>query len=155
MKYWNSLAAAALCGFAGAAAAQAADVPMFLVSPDEVRLYRGSEGFDSPESEFRPRGAAVPAIEVVQPLSAAVKAPFPIVVKFRSGDAPIDASSFRVLYGALKLDITDRITKFAKPTVEGISFDKAQVPPGKHRLLLRVEDEKKRVAERELRVEVE
>ncbi len=70
-------------------------------------------------------------------------------------DAPIDPATFQVCYGALKVDITSRITRFVKVTTDGFSLDNAQIPAGKHRLRLQVQDEKQRLAERELRVEVE
>ena len=38
---------------------------------------------------------------------------------------------------------------------EGFSLENAQIPVGRHRLTLQVQDEKQRVAERELRFEVE
>ena len=60
-----------------------------------------------------------------------------------------------MLYGALKFDITSRITKFVKVTPAGFSLENAQIPVGKHRLILQVQDEKQRLAERELRIEVE
>ena len=40
-------------------------------------------------------------------------------------------------------------------TQDGFSLDNARVPPGRHRLTLQVLDGKQRVAERELRLEVE
>jgi hypothetical protein len=70
-------------------------------------------------------------------------------------DAAIDPGTFKIMYGALKFDITSRITKFVKVTPAGFSLDNAQIPAGKHRLTLQIQDEKQRVAERELRVEVE
>jgi hypothetical protein len=128
-----------------------------LLTPDEVQQFRGAEGFDGPRP-LRMR-AALPTIEVLQPNAMGdqkVKAPFPITIKFKArDDAPIVPSSFKVLYGGLRMDITSRITKFVKPTEEGLTFDKAQIPAGKHRLFLVVEDAKQRVAERELRIEVE
>jgi hypothetical protein len=128
----------------------------WLLTPDEVQQFRGAEGFD----QLRPRTrAALPAIEVLQPVPGGeekVKAPFPIAVNFKPrDDAPIVPSTFKVLYGALRIDITNRITKYAQPTEKGIAFDKAQIPAGKHRLFILVEDAKQRVAERELRIEVE
>ena len=54
-----------------------------------------------------------------------------------------------------KVDITSRITKYVKVTKEGFSLENAQIPTGKHRLTMQVQDEKQRVAERELRLEVE
>ena len=70
-------------------------------------------------------------------------------------DAAIDPGTFKIMYGALKFDITSRNTKFVKVTPAGFSLDNAQIPAGKHRLTLQIQDEKQRVAERELRVEVE
>ena len=129
----------------------------WLISPTEAVLYRGEEGFNA-EPALRPR-AAVPAIDIVKPEPTAdlkVKAPFAIAVLFKSqGDIPIDPSTFKVMYGAFKIDITNRITKFVKVTREGFSLENAQIPPGKHRLTMQVFDEKQRMAERELRVEVE
>jgi hypothetical protein len=101
----------------------------------------------------------IPLIDILKPDPVAdlkVKAPFAISVQFKSqADAPIDPATFKVMYGALKIDITSRITKFVKVTKEGFALDNAQIPVGKHRLTLQVQDEKQRVAERELRVEVE
>ena len=101
----------------------------------------------------------MPIIEIIKPEPAPdlkVKAPFSINVLFKpQADAAIDPSTFKVLYGGLRFDITNRITKFVKVTAAGFSLDNAQIPVGKHRLTMQVQDEKQRVAERELRVEVE
>jgi hypothetical protein len=129
----------------------------WLVSASEAQEFKGQEGFEEPPM-LRMR-AVVPLIEILKPEPTAdlkVVAPFAIQVQFRSqADAEIVPDSFRVLYGAFKLDITSRITKFVKVTPEGFMLDNAKIPPGKHRLTLQVQDSKQRVAERELRVEVE
>lgn len=129
----------------------------WLVSVAETIEFKGEEGFNEPPA-LRPR-ALVPLIDVLKPEPAAdlkVKAPFAISVLFKGqADSPIDPSTFKVMYGALKLDITGRITKFVKVGKEGFSLENAQIPSGKHRLTLQVQDEKQRVAERELRFEVE
>lgn len=134
-----------------------ADAEAWLVSAAETIQFKGEEGFNEPPA-LRPR-APTPLIDVVKPAPAAdlkVKAPFAISVLFKSlTDSPIDPSTFKVMYGALKLDITGRITKFVKVGKEGFSLENAQIPSGKHRLTLQVQDEKQRVAERELRFEVE
>lgn len=129
----------------------------WLVNPDEAVRFGGAAAFDEPPA-LRPR-AVVPQIDLLRPdqaLGPKVKAPFAIAVQFRGqpGSA-IEPSTFKVLYGALKIDITERITKFVKVTAEGFTLDKANIPAGKHRLILQVQDDKQRVAERELRVEVE
>lgn len=129
----------------------------WLVSPAEAVLYQGEAGFDQP-APLRPR-AVVPQIDILKPTPAPdlkVKAPFAISVLFKGqSDAAIDPTTFKVMYGAMKFDITSRITKFVKVTPAGFSLENAQIPVGKHRLILQVQDEKQRVAERELRVEVE
>ncbi len=129
----------------------------WLVTAEEARRFRGEEGFNEPPA-LRPR-AAVPQIDILKPELATnlrVKAPFPIAVMFRSqADAAIDPQTFKVMYGALKIDITNRLTGFVKVTRDGFTLDNASIPPGRHRLTLQVMDEKQRVAERELRLEVE
>lgn len=129
----------------------------WLVTPAEAAEFKGEEGFlERPALRAR---AVLPLIDIVKPEPAAdlkVKAPFAIVVQFKSiADSFIDPVSFKVLYGGLKIDITSRITKFVKVTKEGFALDNAQIPVGKHRLTLQVMDDKQRMAERELRVEVE
>lgn len=129
----------------------------WLISPTEALSYQGEGGFNEPAG-LRAR-ALVPQIDILKPEPAAdlkVKAPFSIAVLFKAqSDAAIDPATFKVMYGALKFDITNRITKFVKVTPTGFSLDNAQIPVGKHRLTMQVQDEKQRVAERELRVEVE
>lgn len=129
----------------------------WLVTAAEALEFQGEEGFNA-QPALRPR-AQVPLIDILKPEPAAdlkVKAPFAIAVQFKSqADAPIDPTTFKVMYGAFKLDITSRITKFVKVTKEGFALENAQIPAGKHRLTLQVQDEKQRLAERELRLEVE
>jgi hypothetical protein len=129
----------------------------WLVTAGEAVDFKGEEGFYEPPA-LRPR-ALVPLIDILKPEPTAdlkVKAPFAITVQFKAqADAPIDPTTFKVMYGAFKVDITGRITKFVKVTKEGFSLENAQIPVGKHRLTLLVLDEKQRTAERELRFEVE
>jgi hypothetical protein len=135
-----------------------ADAPDgWLVTPSEALAFKGQDGFEEPPM-LRVR-AVVPLIEILKPEPVAdlkVKAPFGIKVQFRSqADAEIVPDTFKVLYGAFKIDITNRITKFVKVTASGFDLENAKIPEGKHRLTLQVQDSKQRMAERELRVEVE
>lgn len=129
----------------------------WLVSPAEAKAFKGEEGYNEAPA-LRPR-AVVPLIDIIKPDAVGeqkVKAPFAIQAQFKGqADAPIDPSTFKVLYGALKIDITSRVSRNAKLNRDGFSFDKAQIPAGKHRIILQVQDSKQRVAERELRVDVE
>ena len=127
-----------------------------LVTDAEAKEFQGEQGYYEPPSLRR--RSLLPGIEILRPTpgpDTKVKSPFAIAVQFRAQDAPIVPSSFKVLYGALKVDITERITKFVKVDANGFSFDNARIPPGKHKLTLVVQDEKQRTAERELRLEVE
>lgn len=129
----------------------------WLVTASEAMEFKGEDGFNE-QPALRPRAVA-PLIDILKPEPVAdlkVKVPFAIAVQFRSQpDAPIDPATFKVMYGAFKIDITSRITKFVKVGKDGFSLENAQIPVGKHRLTMQVQDEKQRVAERELRVEVE
>ena len=129
----------------------------WLVSPAEAQAFKGEEGFNEAPA-LRPR-ALVPQIDIVKPDTVGelkLKAPFAIEVLFRpQNDAAIDPSTFKVMYGALKFDITSRIRKFVAVTPAGFSLGSAQIPAGRHKLTLQVQDEKQRFAERELRIEVE
>ena len=142
-------------GAIGGALAQVPDG--WLVDASEAIAFKGEDGFNE-QAALRPR-AVLPQIDILKPEPTAdlkVKAPFAIAVQFKSQpDAAIDPATFKVMYGALKIDITNRITKYVKVTREGFAMENAQIPVGKHRLTLQVQDELKRVAERELRVEVE
>jgi hypothetical protein len=129
----------------------------WLVTAAEAQEFQGEEGFKE-YPMLRPR-AVLPVIDILKPEpipDLKVHAPFTIAVQFRSqADAPIDPNTFKVMYGALKIDITSRITKYVKVTPEGFSLDNAQIPVGKHRLTMQIQDEKQRLGERELRFEVE
>jgi hypothetical protein len=129
----------------------------WLITPAEAVQYKGEDGFNEPPA-LRPR-ALVPQIDILKPTpnpDIKVTAPFPIAVQFKSQpDAVIDPTTFKVLYGAFKIDITSRITGFVSVSKDGFSLENAKIPSGKHRLTLQVQDAKQRVAERELRFEVE
>ena len=129
----------------------------WLITPAEAIEFKGEDGFNE-QPALRPR-AVVPLIDILKPEPVSdlkVKAPFAIAVQFKSqADAVIDPTTFKVMYGAFKIDITSRITKFVKVSKEGFALENAQIPVGKHRLTMQVQDDKQRVAERELRLEVE
>lgn len=120
-----------------------------------------NEALDAPE--FRPRsvpgaaGAApVFAIRVLAPTQqASVAAPLRIELAFDTPPgARVVPSSFRVLYGVLKIDLTDRLRRFSTISERGVVVDQAVVPDGLHRLFLQVADDKGNVAEQELRLRV-
>ncbi len=58
--------------------------------------------------------------------------------------AEIDPTTFRVLYGWLGIDITDRLKEHANITPEGIRAENAELPEGRHELTLEIADTKGR-----------
>lgn len=93
--------------------------------------------------ELKTRGISRgPAIKVISPDLGAmpITAPFNLKVQFESrGGKKIDPTSVKVTY--LKTPLVD-LTGRMKPAISesGISFDKAQVPPGDHAVRITVKD---------------
>ncbi len=112
--------------------------------------------------EIRPRQAVgpkgnQPGIRVVSPSAASTSVAAPLRIEIAFTPVPgtrIVPSSFRVLYGLLKIDLTDRLRKHATVTESGVVVDKAVVPDGQHRLILQVADDQGNTAEQELRIRV-
>jgi len=95
----------------------------------------------------RASGPDAPVIEVNQPdVTKPIRPPVTIRVRFRPKEgATIDLTSFRVTYGALALDITQRILEHAHLSASGLLANGADVPPGHHRVTLQVADNMRRV----------
>lgn len=112
--------------------------------------------------EIRTRQVVVPkpnapGIRVISPAAAGtpVAAPLRIEVAFTpTPGTRIVPSSFRVLYGLLKIDLTDRLRQHATITESGVVVTRAVVPDGQHRLILQVADDQGNTAEQELRIRV-
>lgn len=129
----------------------------WLVSPNEAREFGGEEGFN--EQPGPRRRGITPQLEIQKPQlppGQKLKAPFALALSFPApADAPADPSTFKVLYGAGRVDITARLVKSGQVTASGVVLDNAWLPPGKHRLILQVQDARQRLYQREWRVEVE
>lgn len=83
-----------------------------------------------------------PRIELLAPdLSQPVTAPATIDLRF-SANAPAETKpeSFKVLYGAFRLDVTQRILGVTKVSKDGIQVRNAVLPPGRHQLVLSLSD---------------
>jgi hypothetical protein len=130
--------------------AAAADIVQ-LVTPEEAEAGRGP---DQP----RPLTRSIPVpdppvIEVVEPREApTLPSPLTIRLSFRSptGTA-INPTSFRASYGALGLDITDRLMQRARVDANGLVMENVAIPEGSHRITLRVADAVGRIGERAFR----
>lgn len=154
----SALALALVLGMGGARAQGVA--PFELISALEAQQEARAEA-DAPP-EIRPRQAPatrgpMPAIRVVAPTAQTATVPAPVRIELAFQAAPgtrIVPSSFRVLYGLLKIDLTDRLKKVATVNESGVVVDQAQVPEGQHRLILQVTDDQGNTAEQELRIRV-
>ena len=128
-----------------------------LVSQSE---YLASEAQEKSVPSFVARASAGPSdpiIDIRSPsLAGPVKAPVSIDLRFlASGAAKINWESLKILYGAFKLDITDRVRKEAKVLPDGIQIASANLPSGSHKLLIQVANTEGKQAEREVRFTVE
>lgn len=137
------------CAFASPALAGG----VLLVTNEEVS--REASYAATADDGFEPRAVpapGAPVIEVRSPTALAdLKAPFPIEVAFRTSDgAEALPTTFRVFYGRLRLDITDRVLQKVHVGKEGVVIDEAEIPAGSHRLLLQVRDSRDRTGEMSL-----
>ena len=157
MKFAQTLAALLL--LASASLAQAA--PFTLISGDEAQR-EATAAANAPPAAPRPRSLTLPprqtpAIEVLAPVpeGVTVSSPLRLEIAFKApADARIVPSSFRLLYGVLKIDLTERLQRHARLDETGVLIEEAAVPQGTHRVIVRVADDKGRIAERELMIRV-
>lgn len=137
-----------------------ADQPFDLVTAAEAQ--RDAAAPRPPRSRAMPPAAPsaparAPTIEVIAPQGEdnPLSSPLRIEVAFKAPpDARIVPSTFRLLYGVLKIDLTDRLHKVATIRESGVVVDQARVPDGTHRLIVRVADDKGRFGEQELLIRV-
>jgi hypothetical protein len=131
--------------------------PITLVTPDEVRAEAQARLAQPPRTRSFPTPRA-PEIQVLQPdiSRTPLRNPIRIELRFSSAsDADIDPASFRAHYGFLRVDITDRIVQNVRVAKSGLKVENAEIPPGNHRLFLRIADSKERVTETEVRFAIE
>ena len=147
----------ALAAAATAAAGVAAQAAGFeLVTDADIQAERLAA--DTPRTRSLPRPGA-PAIRVLTPQQAeppaAMSPPLRIELAFEpAGASRIVPQSFRMLYGRLKLDLTERLRRHSTISEHGVLVEGAQLPDGMHRLFVQVSDDKGNQAEQELRVRV-
>jgi len=128
--------------------------PIQLVTEEELQA-----SMAAPEPllpRFTPEPGA-PRILVETPkLNAAL--PSPIAMRFRfhsSAPATVRPETFKVRYGAFRIDITERLSGVAKVTAEGIDVSEARLPKGSHKLNIEVQDSAQRVGQRTIEFTVE
>lgn len=135
-----------------------ADEGFTLVTPslaDAEQQFEAQHGSTLPNL---PRTRSLfPSIKIVAPQTNGAEMPSPLRIELvfeTSSDAHIVPSTFRVLYGLLKFDLTDNVRQNATISEKGLVAEKASVPKGTHRLFLQIADDKGRVTEQELRVKI-
>ena len=149
-----ALGAAALLAGCNVIPGISLNLGIMLVSAAEVDKYKG----DVNESITIPLSGDEPAIEIVRPVvkEGKVASPVAIEVRFKPvAGKTIDPASFKLYYGAFKIDVTDRLLKTAKVTPNGFSIDKVDIPSGTHRLVMRVGDDTGAVGIKEIRFTVD
>ena len=127
---------------------------IMLVSAAEVAQFKG----DINENITIPLAGDEPAIEIVRPVVKEGKVASPVAIEVRFKPVPgkaIDPASFKLYYGAFKLDVTDRLLKTAKVTPTGFSIDKVDIPAGSHRLVMKVADDTGAAGIKEIKFTVE
>lgn len=133
--------------------------PFTLISDDEARRETAAAAQNPPPARPRslPAPRPAPGLEVLAPVpeGATVRSPLRLEIAFKAPpDARIVPASFRLLYGVLKIDLTERLQRHARLDESGVLIEEAAVPEGTHRVIVRVADDKGRLAERELLIRV-
>lgn len=130
----TALALACLLGAATAVAQTG-----MLITQEEFEASAQAPELPTPRSTPQP---GAPRIELLSPdLNKPIAAPTNIELRF-TGSAPAEPrpESFKAMYGAFRIDITQRLLKVAKVTKDGISVSGADLPAGKHQLTLTLTD---------------
>lgn len=139
---------------AGLAVPARAATPWALITPEEFAASERAGGAPPLGRSFG-QGTG-PRIEVESPSETAdLQPPVTIRLRFRPpSGAAIDPDSFRALYGALRLDVTDRIRRHARVDAAGLLAENVALPAGSHRLVLQIADDQGRRGERDFRLRV-
>jgi hypothetical protein len=134
--------------------------PLQLITEAEAERERAQAGegpmAGPPRSRsLRPPG---PQIRVIAPaVGGDGQVPTPLRLEFGFQAAPgarIVPGSFRLLYGVLRIDLTERLRAQASISESGVLLERASMPPGTHRLWVQVGDDQGNLAEQELRFRI-
>lgn len=63
-------------------------------------------------------------------------------------------ASFRVFYGPIRVDLTERLRRHATISAGGVVVDQAMMPEGLHRLYVQIADDRGAVSEHEIQIRV-
>ena len=88
-------------------------------------------------------------------MGSLITSPTSIQLVFQaSASSAVRPETFKVLYGRLRVDITQRLLGAASISAQGSAVKGASLPKGRHRLLLSIEDSLGRQGQRQLDFEV-
>jgi hypothetical protein len=99
-----------------------------------------------------------PQIRILSPaLGKLLTGPLDIDLQFvPTGSAPIRPDTFRVCYiGLITMDLTKRITDRVTVSEKGLRVTGAQLPHGRHHLLLLIADQRGRLGRREAVLDID
>ena len=127
--------------------------PLYLITQEEMQESNKST------PRFTPKTAPerdAPVIEVLTPvISGAISSPTPIKMVFQAiSPSNVKPETFKVLYGTFEIDITKRITGKTQVTEQGVQVAQAELPKGRHKLLISVQDTNGRVGNKVIEFEV-
>jgi hypothetical protein len=141
--HWVRSIAASLWALCALQQAQA----VMLVTEEEAAQSRAAP---TPLAARSPLPTNAPVIKLLAPDTAVtITSPTRIELRFEPApQASIRPETFRVLYGAFKLDITNRLMGHSKISAQGLAVSEAHLPKGSHRLVLEVQDTAGRIGAR-------
>jgi hypothetical protein len=145
--------------------ANAAQQDQWLITPEEYarevekRGITGSNGRTAEDEYWSlvPKaGPGSPQIVVRSPdIANVIRGPVKLDVQFiAAGGSQIDLASFKVKYGMLAIDVTERVKRHATLTPGGITAELSSLPNGKHSFELQIGDSLQRISRQRIRCEV-
>jgi hypothetical protein len=157
-REWLAGFGALLFGAALPRLVRSQSAPFELLSAAEARRAQQAEAGVQPPVRTRGLRPQAPAIQVIAPQTvgdAAVQMPLRLEFGFTPAPgARIVPGSFRLLYGMLRIDLTERLRPHATVSERGVLVEKALMPPGNHRMWVQVGDDQGNLGEQELRFRI-
>lgn len=127
-----------------------------LITADEALRSQNAEPYSSMQGTAQDPLAPVISFADLGAPDKPLRNPLTVEIFFKTQPGTgLDFSSFKALYGTFKIDITERLLKEATKTMAGLRLANVEVPPGRHKILLRINDSQGRMAEKELAFKVE
>jgi hypothetical protein len=135
--------------------ANAKELPWALVFDEEMARYSGDGLVPELGTRTLPDPSAPKIAVIVPDTSTTISSPTDIRLTFQPvNGAKILPETFRVKYGALGFDVTERIVSRFRPTESGLSVSSAQLPVGRHVFVMSIQDSRGLVGSKRLALTV-